>query len=53
MSAKTGLSIETLRLIQSKQNAVQQAKDSLTKTIEGEDHSKRLQELIKLAEQIR
>lgn len=40
MQKKTGLSIETLKLIQAKSDQVKQAKESLNKTIAEEDSSK-------------
>lgn len=53
MSAKTGLSLDTLRLIKQKQDAVQSAKEALKDSMRGEDAAKRQQTLVKVADQIR
>ena len=41
-SKKTGLSIETLKIIHSKSNAIKECKNDLNKTIQLEDYSKKL-----------
>ena len=48
-----GVSIETLKLIQTKQEQIKAAKENLTKEIAKEDSTKETYDLIKLADQIR
>eukprot|EP00347_Sterkiella_histriomuscorum_P020493 403337591 len=53
LSQKTGLSIETLRLIKAKEGAIKQSQNIMNKSMVLQDSQKKFQTLSKISEQIR